>query len=162
MANADVVFLPSVLDRLLEDAPHNAPARPRSRSQQLIDLRNAVRRDLEALLNSHHCCQSPPAALPELRRSLFDYGIADFLTTNAAATSAREQFRASVEDAIRRFEPRFKMVRVTLLEETPADRTLRFHIEALMYAEPAPERVSFDSLLDPSSQSFSVVGGRDG
>jgi predicted component of type VI protein secretion system len=39
---------------------------------------------------------------------------------------------------------------------------LRFRIEALMYAEPAPERVSFDSLLDPSSQSFSVTGARDG
>jgi type VI secretion system protein ImpF len=158
MANADVVFLPSVLDRLLDDGPNTASARPRSRSQQLIELRNAVRRDLEALLNAHHCCRSPPAGMTELRRSLFDYGIPDFLTANAAASSAREQFRASVEDSIRRFEPRFKMVRVTLLEETPADRTLRFHIEALMFAEPAPERVSFDSLLDPSSQSFSVVG----
>jgi len=78
---------------------------------------------------------------------------------NAAAGSAREQYRAAVEDTIRRFEPRFKMVKVTLVAENPADRSLRFHIDALMYAEPAPERVSFDSLLDPSSQSFSVVGG---
>ena len=63
-----------------------------------------------------------------------------------------ETFEAEVE-------PRFKMVKVTLVAETPTDRSLRFHIEALMYAEPAPERVSFDSLLDPANQSFSVVGG---
>jgi hypothetical protein len=28
-----------------------------------------------------------------------------------------------------------------------------------MYAEPAPERVSYDSTLDPSSQVFSVTAG---
>jgi type VI secretion system protein ImpF len=159
MANQDVDFLPSVLDRLLDDSPNSTAARPRNRSQQLGELRNAVRRDLEALLNSHQCCRSPPAEMTELPRSLLDYGVPDFLTVNAAAGSAREQYRGAVEDTIRRFEPRFKLVKVTLLDENPADRSLRFHIDALMYAEPAPERVSFDSLLDPASQSFSVVGG---
>ena len=41
-----------------------------------------------------------------------------------------------------------------------------YHTEAeslrLMYADPAPDHVTFDSLLDPSSHSFSVVGGGDG
>jgi type VI secretion system protein ImpF len=162
MTNPEVAFLPSVLDRLLDDDANGASGRPRSRAQQLLELRNAVRRDLEALLNAHQPWLVPPAGLTELPKSLLEYGIPDFLTLNAVAESAREQFRASVEDAIRRFEPRFKMVRVTLVEDSAADRTLRFRIEALMYAEPAPERVSFDSLLDPSSQSFSVVGARDG
>jgi type VI secretion system protein ImpF len=158
MANPELSFLPSVLDRLLDDTPGAAPARARSRAQQLTELRDAVRRDLEALLNTHHCCQSPPAGLTELPRSLFDYGVPDFLTTNAGAASAREEFRASVEDIIRRFEPRFKIVKVSLVDEdAQVDRTLRFRIEALMYAEPAPERVSFDSLLDPSTHSFAVV-----
>jgi type VI secretion system protein ImpF len=159
MANTDVDFLPSVLDRLLDDSPQSAQGRPRTRSQQLGELRNAVRRDLEALLNSHRHCRSPPEAMTELSRSLLEYGVPDFLTTNAAAGGVREQFRAAVEDTVRRFEPRFKTVKVTLLDENPTDRTLRFHIEALMYAEPAPERVSFDSLLDPANRSFSVVGG---
>ncbi|HMK87659.1 MAG TPA: type VI secretion system baseplate subunit TssE [Steroidobacteraceae bacterium] len=157
MAPPDVDFLPSVLDRLLDDNPVSA-ARPRARSQQLNELRAAVRRDLEALMNAHQRCRSTPPELTELPRSLLEFGVPDFLTTNAAAASAREQFRESVEQAIRRFEPRFKLVKVTLLEQTPTDRTLRFRIEALMYAEPAPEHVSFDSLLDPSSQSFAVVG----
>ena len=162
MANPEAAFLPSVLDRLLDDGANTVPGRPRSRAQQLLELRNAVRRDLEALLNSHQCCFVPPAEMTELPKSLLEYGIPDFLTANAVAEGAREQFRACVEDAIRRFEPRFKMVRVALVEDGPTDRTLRFRIEALMYAEPAPERVSFDSLLDPSSQSFSVIGTRDG
>ncbi len=159
MAAPDVGFLPSVLDRLLDDGPNAAPARPRSRAQQLTELRNNVRRDLEALLNSHRRCRSPPPEMEELTRSLLEYGVPDFLTMNAGAGSAREQFRALLEETIRCFEPRFKMVKVTLVEDNPLDRTLRFRIDALMYAEPAPERVSFDSLLDPSSQSISVVGG---
>lgn len=159
MANSDVVFLPSVLDRLLDDSPNTAQTRQRSRAQQLVELRNAVRRDLEALLNARHFCRSPPAGLTELPRSLLEFGIPDFLTLNSAASSAREQFRRDVEDAVRRFEPRFKTVKVTLVESSAADRTLRFRIEALMYAEPAPERVSYDSQLDPSSQVFSVTAG---
>ena len=158
MANPDVTFLPSVLDRLLDD---NAGAvRPRSRAQQLLELRNAVRRDLEALLNTHQTCSSPPAGMGELPRSLVEYGVPDFLSINAGAASAREEFRRSIEDIIKRFEPRFKAVKVTLLDDAKkGERTLRFRIDALMYAEPAPERVSFDSLLDPASHSFSVVGG---
>jgi type VI secretion system protein ImpF len=159
MANSDVVFLPSVLDRLLDDSPGTIQARPRSRTQQLADLRNAVRRDLEALLNARHFCRTPSAELTELPRSLLEFGIPDYLTLNAAAGAAREQFRRDVEDSIRRFEPRFKTVKVTLLDGGAADRTLRFRIEALMYAEPAPERVSYDSQLDPSSQVFSVTAG---
>ena len=162
MANPEVAFLPSVLDRLLDESPNPISGRPRSRAQQLLELRSAVRRDLEALLNSHQPYLAPPAEMLELPKSLLEYGIPDFLTMNAVAENTREQFRASVEEAIRRFEPRFKMVRVALMEDSAADRTLRFRIEALMYAEPAPERVSFDSLLDPSSQSFSVIGTRDG
>ena len=159
MANSDVAFLPSVLDRLLDEHSGAAP-RTRSRAQQLLDLRNAIRRDLEALLNTHQCCRAPPPDMPELGRSLIDYGAPDFSTLNAGAAAARESFRRAIEDIIRRFEPRFKLVKVTLLDvASAADRTLRFRIEALMYAEPAPERISFDSLLDPASQIYSVVGG---
>jgi type VI secretion system protein ImpF len=82
---------------------------------------------------------------------------------NAQSSEAREEFRRAVERVIRRFEPRFQTVSVKLVDD-PAqlDRTLRFRIDALMHAEPAPEYVSFDSTLNPGSHSFSVVGRRDG
>ena len=38
----------------------------------------------------------------------------------------------------------------------PEDRTLRFRIEALMYADPAPEPIVLDSVLEPVSRNFSV------
>ena len=160
MADPTARVLPSVLDRLLD--PTTVADTPLSRGQQLAELRDSVRRDLEALLNAHRYARALPAGMPELERSVLQYGIPDFLTINAGAPEVREEFRRAVEESIRRYEPRFKTVSVALIGTGDSeDRTLRFRVEALMYAEPAPEAVSFDSRLDPSSHSFSVVGQRN-
>jgi type VI secretion system protein ImpF len=163
MSDLDIPLLPSVLDRLLDDRPDERQDPARSRGQNLAMLRDAVRRDLEALLNTRRRCISPPRGLNELSTSLVEYGVPEFLSINAQSAEAREEFRLEVEQAIRRFEPRFQTVSVKLVED-PAqlDRTLRFRIDALMHAEPAPEYVSFDSTLNPGTHSFSVVGRRDG
>ena len=41
----------------------------------------------------------------------------------------------------------------------PKDRTLRFRIDALLRADPAPEPVIFDSTLEPATTQFAVTGG---
>jgi type VI secretion system protein ImpF len=154
---------PSLLDRLIDDDPERAIDVQRSRSQQLTALRNSVRRDLEALLNSHRCCIALPDGLQELRKSVLDYGIEDFLSVFAGKAEFGETFRKSLEDTIKCFEPRFITVSVKLRDDGDRrDRTLRFRIDALMYAEPAPEPVSFDSRLDPASHDFEVTGRSDG
>lgn len=158
-----VLVLPSVLDRLLDDRVGPVHTGERGRTQQLMELRNAVRRDLEALLNSHRFCRSTPDHTEQLDRSLLQYGAPDFFAVNASSAAAREEFRRSLEESIRRFEPRFKQVSVKLIDDgVSTDRTMRFRIDALMFADPAPDSVTFDSLLDPSSHSFSVVGDGHG
>ena len=42
----------------------------------------------------------------------------------------------------------------------PLDRALRFRIDALLHADPAPEPVVFDSELKPLTASFEVKGGQ--
>jgi len=161
MTTTPAAVLPSVLDRLLDAGA--TPVGARSRGQQLNELRDAVRRDLEALLNAHRYPHAPPPDMPELQRSLLQYGVPDFLTINAGAADAREEFRLALEETIRRFEPRFKSVSVTLVgDHNPHDRTIRLRIDALMYAEPVPDAVSFDSVIDPSNCNILVRGGRDG
>jgi type VI secretion system protein ImpF len=163
MAKAAVSLASSLLDRLIDENPGASQDPPRSRTQQLADLRNAVRRDLEALLNSHQRCISPPPGMDELAVSLVEYGAPDFLASFAGSGEVREEFRKSVENMIRRYEPRFQTVSVQLIEDnSQVARTLRFRIDALIYAEPAPENVTFNSQLDPSSYSFQVTGGADG
>jgi type VI secretion system protein ImpF len=163
MPNANAVrpdqpLLSSVLDRLLgEDAGTKTDARA-SGATYLTDLQAGLRRDIEALLNTHQYCKNLPRELTELPLSLLEYGVPQFLGLSAASPEAREQFRASVEALLRRFEPRLEKLRVTLLEKTDSrDRTLRFRIDAHMRVDPEPEPVSFNSVLESAVRRFSVT-----
>ena len=150
----------SVLDRLLDEEPQRAKDSPIGGRQALMAMRRAVGRDLENLLNTRLRCRSSPADLRELDLSLVNYGIPDFTGANLATSERRGEFRAAVEQVIRRYEPRFTAVSVIMLENTERlDRTLRFRIEALMRADPVPEPVVYDSVVDPVSRSVSVKGG---
>lgn len=162
LAKPPVNLLPSVLDRLIDDAPEQLHDPQIRREEQLRLLRAAVRRDLEALLNAHCRCISPPPGMVELQNSVIEYGVRDFLAAIGGVSQFREDFRRSLQDTIRRFEPRFVHFTVTLRDDGDRlDRTLRFRIDALMHAEPAPEPMSFDSDLDPTSHAFSVRGRSD-
>lgn len=153
----DQPLVPSIIDRLLDDEPDNRFETERSRNVVLRDIKQAIRRDLENLLNTRCRCVPFPPELTELERSLVNYGIPDFTGSGMGTRSAREKMRQLVEDAIMRFEPRFKTVKVVLLKnDERTDRTLRFRIEALMYAEPAPEPLVFDSQLEPATGDFDV------
>ncbi|HKO06686.1 MAG: type VI secretion system baseplate subunit TssE [Alphaproteobacteria bacterium] len=154
----DQPLLQSVLDRLLDANPERTHDDPRQRGQYVQELRRAVRRDLEALLNTRQRCISPPADLTELETSLLTYGIPDFSGLDLSSEEHRETFRATIEEVIKRFEPRFQRVSVILLDNVePLDRTLRLRIDALMYAQPAPEAIVLDSYLDPVTHSFAMT-----
>ena len=69
----------------------------------------------------------------------------------------RAPVRAQIEDTLRRFEPRFARVSVSLVESgNPLDATLRLHIDALLHADPAPEPISFDTVVDAATASVIV------
>jgi type VI secretion system protein ImpF len=159
----DQPLLPSVLDRLLDADPGAKRDAPKPRGQHLAEMRRAVRRDLEALLNTRQRCVSWPEDLRELDRSLLSYGIRDFASLNLDTDSEREAFCLDVEEVIRRNEPRFVSVSVTLLKNQDAvDRTMRFRIEALMYADPAPEAIVFDSFVDPAAREIKIADAGNG
>jgi type VI secretion system protein ImpF len=150
----------SLLDRLMDDEPNLTVEPAKSRSQVLRELKRSVCRDLENLLNTRWRCVSWPEDLPQLEVSLVNYGLPDFTGANMSQPSERAQLRRTIEQVIRRFEPRFKTVKVTMLEnKDDLARTLRFKIEALIHAEPAPEPVVFDSQLEPSTSTFEVRMG---
>lgn len=144
----------SVLDRLLDDTPEHVAPRPHT----VADLRAAIRRDLENLLNTRRRVLGWPDDLTELADSILGYGCHDLLVENVATESRRREVVAQIEAAIRRWEPRFAHLAVTMVDNSdPADRTLRFRIEALIHADPAPEPMVFDSVVDPTSNMVTVT-----
>ncbi|MGC9269048.1 type VI secretion system baseplate subunit TssE [Acidiphilium sp.] len=151
----------SPLDRLFDDAPDRDRDRPLSPGEALTVLRRAVRRDLEALLNAKRRWRSLPAKLTELPGSVAGYGLPDYTSGGMADPGAREAFRAEVERTIKQFEPRFARVSVVLLKaENPLDPTLHLRIDGLLHAEPAPEPISFNTIVDATSAEIEVRGER--
>jgi type VI secretion system protein ImpF len=149
----------SLLDRLLDDEPELSRESARGREQALRELKQAVHRDLENLLNSRHSFLNWAPALKELNQSLLNYGLADVTGSVLSTTKEREDFCRTLQGVLRRYEPRFKNVTVRLLgNAAPLDRTLRFRIDALLRVDPAPEPIVFDSMLEPASASFVVKG----
>ncbi len=152
---------PSILDRLIDDRPDQTTEPEKNRHQVLSELRESVRRDLEDLLNTRFRAISAPEGLRELDTSLINYGLPDLHTINFLSLEGKDEFCRTVEDHIMQFEPRFKSVRVITMEETwSEDTSLNFRIEAVMYAEPAPEEVVFDSSLEPISAIVNVQEAR--
>lgn len=157
MAN-DPKVLPrlSFLDRLLLDDEEGASPR-----RELERLRDAVRRDLEALLNSRRCLWSWPRAAAELDCSVLSFGLPDLHSQPMATEDQRDSYRLTIEDAIRRFEPRLRSVQVALLQNVEdIDRTLRFRIQAVLRADVDGEPVVYDTRLDPALRSFTVTDAK--
>ena len=147
----------SLLDRLLDDDPSSSRDPRKSRTEAHQQFLDAIRRDLEAMLNTRPCSISLDPALTQLNESILNYGIVATGGTAYSLEANRERFRDEVEAAIRRFEPRFLRVSVDLLPDPEGlDRTIRFRVDALLDIKPAPEPLVFDSVLDPSTLGISV------
>ena len=155
---SDRPVVPSLLDRLIDQRPDQKREPAKAQSQVLEEMRQSVRRDLENLLNTRVRCTSCPEDLTELEYSLVTYGIPDITAIDLNSYSERRQFLHRVQRMIEYFEPRFMSIRVVPLDNADYyDRTLRFRIEAEMYAYPAPEAVVFDSVLEPRTGNFSTI-----
>lgn len=152
-----VRVLAPLLDRLIDDAPDQERDPPTSAIDTMAALRRSVRRDLESLLNARRCWRSWPKSLTELGTSPIGYGIPDFGSGAFNDPRRREELRLEIEDTIRRFEPRFLSVKVHMTDSRERlENTLRLRIDAVLHADPAPEAVTFDTLIDPTTDDVQV------
>jgi len=153
----DRIALPSVLDRLMDDEPSSSSEQPMTVRQMGDALKDAVRRDLENLLNRRQRPLDTPPNLDELASSSFEYGIPDFSGANLSSKQKRRRYLQLIEDLVRRHEPRFSAVKVAPVEEPGSGRrSLHFRIEAVLRTEPAPESVLYDSHCDVVTRSFQI------
>jgi len=153
----------SVLDRLLDDAPEMERDRPLSATDALTVLRRAVRRDLEALLNARRRLWAIPRIFPELWNSSMAFGLPDYSAGAMNEQGSREVLRREIERCIRKFEPRLVHVAVSLVpRKNDLDTTLQLKIEALLHADPAPEPISFDTIVNSATAEVEVTGGMIG
>jgi type VI secretion system protein ImpF len=123
----------------------------------LQSLRESVRYDLECLLNTRYRCVSANEKYTHLQSSLLNYGLPDLSTVNLSSHVGRHKFCRQIEQTITKYDPRIRRVKVTTESNIDTDDpTIRFRVEAKLFANPAPETIVFDSSLNPVTQLVAV------
>jgi type VI secretion system protein ImpF len=146
----------SVLDRLLDYEPEISREAVASRSKSLRELKQSVRRDLEWLLNTRQVAGGLPPELKELNDSVAAFGLPDFTALNIDSADDQKSIKREIEDAVRRFEQRLEGVVVSIEPVRATERTLRFRIDARLKIDPAPEPITFDTVLQLGSGEYQV------
>jgi type VI secretion system protein ImpF len=153
-------FVPPLLDRLIDAAPL-ARAEPLRPAMSLEQLKDAVARDVESLLNARR--GSTRAALDgyaNARASVVAFGLDDFASMSMASTVDRAAICRSIERAITDHDPRLRSVRVDLDQRDAATQKLRFSIHAMLVVHPLHEPVNFDAVLQTTTQNYAVNNAR--
>jgi len=151
-------ILPSVLDRLLDDAPDQLSGQERSLFE-LAAFRRSLARDLESLLNTRLMPEDELAAsYPRAGASMLRYGIPDLSGISLLNPDDRELLREQLRRAIEVHEPRLSRVRISLDAPRESERHLRFRVDAVLKIHPHRPPVTFDATLQLSSNVYKVQG----
>lgn len=148
-------FVPSILDRLLDDEPKNSTDSGDAKRVNIFLFKAALARDLECLLNSR--CIDIDALIeqyPLAKNSVIGYGIQDLSSLSLLDPEHRALLRDQIRKTIERFEPRLNRIRVTLETTQDSERKLRFRVDAILRIHPARPPVSFDAWLHLSSSQY--------
>lgn len=144
---------PSILDRLIDPESGGTAAHTGYTVDQMYRV---VLRDLEDLLNSVQTTLDIPAEYSEVRDSILTYGLPDLASVQALDPNQRSAIARAIRNAIERFEPRLRRVKVTLLEHRDETSfSLKFRIDACLAIDPAPE-VAFDTILEVGTGKYLV------
>jgi type VI secretion system protein ImpF len=148
---------PSILDRLTDQEPGLAADPPITREESERRFRVAVERDVEALLNTRRSMVPAPEWCPELRRSVYDFGLVDTTGIPVGTKAGKERLLSALQDAIERFEPRLARPRVRLIDAQQVRAPqMRFVVEAVLVMDPGREDVVFDTVLEIASGEYDV------
>ncbi|MGA3127063.1 MAG: type VI secretion system baseplate subunit TssE [Candidatus Korobacteraceae bacterium] len=152
----EMIITQSLLDRLTDDEPASPADPPTTRLQSFRTFKAALRRDLEWLLNTRQTPEPAPAEFRSLSHSLFNYGLPDLVSLSSDSVRDHNLLQHRLQEAVEVFETRLYNVRVIGESSAHGGRSLRFRIEGLARVDPAPEQVSFDTVLELTSGEYAV------
>ena len=152
MARAmETLVTQSLLDRLgsVEDWPT-------TRAHSLRMMRESLKRDMEWLLNTRQSPIDGIEQFPRATRSVVHYGLIDTSSLSLSSGADNRRLQQAVHDCIAAFEPRLIGVKVSIEGKNSTRQQLSFHIEAQIDLDPAPEEISFDTVLDLTRGEYTV------
>ena len=152
---------PSLLDRLTDHDPSQKRDPPDQQVLSMGQLRQAVLRDLGALLNTTNLATlTDLSSTPRVAKSTVNFGIPGFAGTsgNSARLDALER---ELADAIKDFEPRIRpetlRVRMRGAAIDEANPALVFEIEGELWAQPVPIQLFLETSIEVETRLASVI-----
>jgi type VI secretion system protein ImpF len=158
----EMLVTQSLLDRLVDrsrdkDSQYAASAEESlTHSDSFRRFKEGVKRDLEWLLNTRQIPDPAEDDYPELQASLYNYGLPDITSIGLHSSRDRDRMLRMLETTIRRFEPRILAVKISLEPLLENTRVLRFRIDGMLRVDPAPEPVTFNTVLEITSGQYEV------
>jgi type VI secretion system protein ImpF len=154
----------SLLDRLTDDRPNEGRDYVGDRGYSHRQLKEAVLRDMQWLLNAISLDSAVPLdEYPEVAKSVLNYGIPDLSAVRARADDVTDLGKR-IERAIRSFEPRIipntLSVGAAQSDQDFDSRLLCFEVEGDLWADPAPMHLLIRTEIDLESGSAALVTDR--
>ena len=150
-------LLPSLLDRLLDDRPHQSTEASSQRLCSLADYKASIVRDLEILVNTRQSLVANELkGFVNLSGSILDYGMPDFTSRSVLDPKDRLLIQRQLEKAISVGDRRFRSVKVQLLAQQTGQRMLTFRVDAVLRLQDVTRQVSFDAVLQVNTQEYKV------
>jgi type VI secretion system protein ImpF len=156
-ARSSGILTHSVLDRVAGTG--EGPTRSTRLAIGVDDLRRAVRRDLEWLLNTRRVLGDEYEGLEEVSTSHLAFGLPDLSLFSRTSKLDSRAVCGLIEAAIAAFEPRMEKgsVKVDFVESSSVDDfSMHFRIRGVLHVEPITEPVVFDTALDPHNGTLRV------
>ena len=152
---------PSLLDRLTDNAPNEKRDPPDQQVLTLPQLRQAVLRDLAALMNTTNLSTLKDLSeTPRVEKSTVNFGIPGFagMTESSSRISALEK---DLTEAIKAYEPRIRpetlSVKMRGSGANEANPSLIFEIQGELWAQPVPLKLFLETAIDVETRQASVV-----
>ena len=153
-----------LLSRLMVQQRRRAEIEARGIVVSADVLREAVRRDIEALFNTERfesvplrtpqeaallAAENPPdlADFPEVRRSVVNYGVPAF-AGRTARDFDRDALARELKAVLATFEPRLKESATRVTVSTSDKTGITIEIDGLLIMAPVPERLRLRTLVD--------------
>ena len=150
-------LLPSLLDRLLDDRPHQSTESSSQRLCSLADYKASIVRDLEILVNTRQSLVAGELeGFANLSGTILDYGMPDFTSRSVLDPQDRLLIQRQLEKAISVGDRRFRSVKVQLLAQQTGQRMLTFRVDAVLRLQDISRQVSFDAVLQVNTQEYKV------
>ncbi|MEQ1636214.1 MAG: type VI secretion system baseplate subunit TssE [Methylococcales bacterium] len=152
---------PSLLDRLVDDAPDKLKESREQRVLSISKLRQCVLRDLAWLLNtSTFDTVQNLDDFSFVSHSVVNYGIYDLVGITLSSADASE-IQQKIRQAIWDFEPRIfpdsVVVKVAITEDQMNKNAITFDIEGELWAQPLPLHLYLRTELDLETGSMAIV-----